>query len=74
MDLGGTATEVRIDFRKNFSPVIASDLEEAFYPDTGFGGWSHAPPSGGEIFYQNTPKRLTLFKKLKSTKRKLKGP
>ena len=38
MDLGGTATEVRIDFRKNFSPVIASDLEEAFYPDSVFEG------------------------------------
>lgn len=60
MGLGVTATEVRIDFGKIFSPVIASDLEEAFYPDSGFGGGLRAQPSGGNNFYQNTPKKTTI--------------
>jgi hypothetical protein len=59
MGLGGAATWVRVDFWENFNPVIASDLGEAFYPDTRYRGLSHALPGGGEIFYQNTPKKTT---------------
>ena len=58
MDLGGTATEVRIDFRKNFSPVIPSDLEEAFYPDRCFGGGLRLRQAATRFSIKTHPKKL----------------
>lgn len=49
---------MKVDFGKNFSPVIASDLEEEFYPDTGFGGGLRPLQAEAIMYIKTHPKKL----------------
>lgn len=44
-------------FSENFQPSHSKRSGGSVLPRQGFWWWSEAPPSGDEIFYQNTPKK-----------------